>query len=72
MAQTLGDLAELYTDQARYAEAEDLFLLALEILEQAMGPEHVSVADVLENYGSLLRQTGREAEAVRRAKTIRA
>jgi len=45
----------------------------LEILEQAMGPEHVSVADVLENYDSLLRQTGREAEAARlatRAKTM--
>ena len=44
-----------------------------EILEQAMGPEHVSVVDVLENYASLLRQTGREAEAARlatRAKTM--
>ncbi len=40
-----------------------------------MGPEHPDVAQGLENYAALLRETGRGAEATKmeaRAKAIRA
>ena len=44
-------------------------------MERAKGPEHPYVAQSLENYAVLLRETGRGAEAAKmeaRAKTIRA
>ncbi len=43
--------------------------------QQALGPEHPNVAQSLENYAELLRETGRADEAVKmevRAKAIRA
>ncbi len=61
--------------QGRYAEAEPLFQRALAIDEKALGPEHPDVAQSLENYAALLRQTARADEAERmeaRAKAIRA
>ncbi len=61
--------------QGRYAEAEPLFQRALAINEKALGPEHPDVAQSLENYAALLRQTARADEAERmeaRAKAIRA
>ncbi len=61
--------------QGRYAEAEPLFQRALAIDEKALGPEHPDVAQSLENYAALLRQTARADEAKRmeaRAKAIRA
>ena len=45
------------------------------ILEKALGPEHVQVATVLENYAALLHKLNRESEADKmeaRAKAIRA
>ncbi len=71
----LNNLAALYDDQGRYAEAEPLYQRALAIWEKALGPEHPHVATSLENYASLLRQTARAVEAARmvaRAKAIRA
>ncbi len=59
--------------QGRYAEAEPLFQRALAINEKALGPEHPDVAQSLENYAALLRQTTRADEAVEmeaRAKAI--
>ena len=47
---------------------------ALAIREWALGPEHPAVATSLENYATLLRNTGRAAEAAEmeaRAKAIR-
>ncbi len=61
--------------QGRYAEVEPLFQRALAINEKALGPEHPDVAQSLENYAALLRQTARAYEAKRmeaRAKAIRA
>ena len=46
-----------------YAEAEPLFKHSLAISEKALGPEYPYVAMSLENYASLLRQTGRVTEA---------
>ena len=54
---------------------EPLYKRALAIREKALGPEHPDVAQSLENYAALLRDTGRGAEAVEleaRATAIRA
>ncbi len=75
MATGLNNLALLYETQGRYAEAEPHYKRALAIYEKALGPEHPHVAQSLENYAALLRQTARADEAERmeaRAKAIRA
>ncbi len=67
------NLASLYQDQGRYAEAEPLHKRALAIFEKAFGPKHPDVAIALENYANLLRATGRTSEADKmeaRAKAI--
>ncbi len=75
LATSLNDLAGLYHDQGRYAEAEPLYKRSQAIWEKTLGPEHPHVATNLMNYAALLRKTGRSAEATRmeaRAKAIRA
>ena len=75
MAASLNNLAGLYQEQGKYAEAEPLYRRSLAILEKALGPEHPDVAESLENYAELLRETGREDKAEEmeaRAKAIRA
>jgi hypothetical protein len=65
----------LYDNQSKYAEAESLYQRFQAIVEKALGPEHPDVAQSLENYAALLRQTARADEAERmetRAKAIRA
>ena len=47
---------------------------AVETFEKAMGPSHPDLAECLDNYAGLLRETGRTAEAQaleRRAEGIR-
>jgi tetratricopeptide (TPR) repeat protein len=68
-------LGVIYQAQGNYAEAEPLYRRSLAILERALGPEHPDVAQSLENYAALLRETGRADEAAEmeaRAKAIRA
>ena len=75
VATSLINLALLYQDQGEYTEAEPLYQRALATRENRLGPEHLSVAPVLENYATLLSKTNREAEAERmetRAQAIRA
>ena len=75
VAFSLNHLAELYLIQGNYAEAEPLYKRSLAIEEKGLGPEHLNVAQILENYAVVLRGTGRGAEAAKmeaRAKTIRA
>ncbi len=75
LATTLNNLGEVYRAQAKYAEAEPLYMRAMAIYEKTLGPEHPDVAQSLENYAALLRKTGRDDEAVKleaRAKAIRA
>jgi tetratricopeptide (TPR) repeat protein len=72
---SLNNLAWLYKAQGKYAEAEPLYNRALAIVEKALGPEHPNVAQSLENYAGLLRETGRVSKADLleiRAKAIRA
>jgi len=52
-----------------------LYRRSLTIWEKALGPEHPNVAQSLDNYAALLRETGRADEAAEmeaRAKAIRA
>ncbi len=75
MATSLNTLAGLYDNQGRYAEAEPLYQRSLAIREKALGPEHPDVAQSLENYAALLRNTELNDEAEKleaRAKAIRA
>jgi CHAT domain-containing protein len=44
VAQSLGNLAEVYYYERRYADAEPLLKRALAIREKALGPEHPAVA----------------------------
>ena len=53
-----------YGVQGRYAEAEPLLRRALAIMEQTIGPEHPTVATGLVDHAALLRELGREGEAV--------
>ena len=53
---------ELY-EAGRYAEAEPLYEPAIAIDEKALGPEHPTVATMLNNLALLYNAQGRDAEA---------
>ena len=75
VAYSFNNQAWRYYNQGRYAEAEEYLQEALALLEKDLGPEHLNVAKVLENYVALLRKMNRDAEAEEleaRAKAIRA
>ena len=50
----LNNLAALYDNQGRYAEAEPLYKRALAIQEKALGPDHPDVATGAEQSGFAL------------------
>jgi len=62
-AVALNNLALLYDNQGRYAEAEPLYKRALAIWEKALGPDHPEVAMGLNNLGNLYEDQGRYGEA---------
>ena len=73
LATNLNNLATLYINQGKYAEAEPLFGRALAVWEKALGPEHPQVATGLNNLGALYMSQGKYAEAeplLRRALAI--
>ena len=75
LATSLNNLAGLYDNQGKHAEAEPLYQRALAIVEKALAPEHPDLATSLENYARLLRKIDRDAEAKKlesRAQAIRA
>ena len=75
MAFVLNDLALLYSAQDQFFDAEPLFERALTIRERSLVREDPDLVISLENYAALLRETGRNAEAVNmesRAKANRA
>ena len=70
----LNKQALLYQAQGKYAEAEPLYRRLLKILEKAFGPNHPSVAAVLEDLARCRREMGNREEAEKleaRAKRIR-
>ena len=60
---SLNNLAFLYRNQGKYAEAEPLHQRALAIREKVLGPEHPEVATSLNNLAMLYRAQGKDAEA---------
>jgi tetratricopeptide (TPR) repeat protein len=59
----LNNLAELYREQSKDAEAEPLYLRALHIWEQTLGVDHPFVAHPLNGLANLYRGQGRSMEA---------
>lgn len=73
-AQSLHELAKLYTAQGQYEQAEPLLMQTLAVREKTLGPAHPDVATTLEEYAGLLSATKREQEGAvlaRRAKQLR-
>jgi len=62
---SLNNLAEPYLAQGKYAQAEPLSKRALAIREMTLGPEHPTVAEMLDHYANLLRKMDRAAEAAK-------
>ncbi len=60
---SLNNLAVVYEDLGRYAEAEPLYNRALAIREKALGPDHPRVATSLNNLALLYHAQGKYAEA---------
>ena len=59
----LNNLAGLYRNQGRYADAEPLYKRSLAIDEKALGPDHPAVATGLNNLALLYSSQGRYADA---------
>ncbi|EDO03050.1 hypothetical protein SS1G_05528 [Sclerotinia sclerotiorum 1980 UF-70] len=57
------NLGVLYSDQGKLAEAEKMYLRALEGKEKALGPDHTSTLDTVNNLGNLYSDQGKLAEA---------
>src|SRR5688572_23424488 len=53
LATSLNNLALLYKIQAKYAEAEPIYQRAVGIIEKALGPEHPTLASILNNIAEL-------------------
>ncbi|KAF4486735.1 Nephrocystin-3 [Colletotrichum fructicola Nara gc5] len=60
MFQALGNL---YSDQGRLQEAEDMYQRALQGSEKALGPDHTSTLLTVNNLGNLYSKQGRLQEA---------
>ncbi len=56
-------LGNLYKDQGKMKEAEDMYLRALTGKEKAWGPEHTSTLDTVNNLGNLYSDQGKMKEA---------
>jgi tetratricopeptide (TPR) repeat protein len=62
LAESLGNLANLFITLHRYEKAEPLVLRALAVEERRAGARHPAVAAVLTDYLDLLRRLGRHGE----------
>ena len=60
---SLNNLAELYSIQGRYADAEPLYKRSLAIQEKVLGPDHPDVAQIAEQSGVSVQKQGRYADA---------
>jgi tetratricopeptide (TPR) repeat protein len=57
------NLGNLYSDQGKLAEAELMYDRALKGDEKALGPEHMSTLDIVNNLALLYRRQGKLTEA---------
>jgi tetratricopeptide (TPR) repeat protein len=62
LAVNLANLAGLYVKQGRYAEAEPLYLKAINTFQQRLGSEHPYTTGALECLANLLTQVVREGQ----------
>ena len=65
VAETLTNLAQLYTSQGYYHQADPLLERAQAIAEQALGPAHPQIATILDAQGQLALLQGRQEQAER-------
>jgi tetratricopeptide (TPR) repeat protein len=63
MEWALHSLGILYADQGKLAEAEAMYIRALQGREEALGPKHTSTLSTVNNLGNLYRDQGKLAEA---------
>ncbi|CZR52934.1 related to calcium-independent phospholipase A2 [Phialocephala subalpina] len=57
------NLGDLYADQGKLVEGEQMYQRALQGFEKAWGPEHTSTLDTVNNLGILYKNQGKLAEA---------
>jgi tetratricopeptide (TPR) repeat protein len=57
------NLGDLYSDQGKLVEAEQMYQRALQGYEQAWGPEHMSTLNTVNNLGNLYADQGKLVEA---------
>jgi len=67
VASTLGNLAALYADQGKYAEAEPLHKRTLSIAEKALGSEHPNMASYIMGFSKYHRLTANVRDALESA-----
>jgi tetratricopeptide (TPR) repeat protein len=75
VARVLDGLAVLHVAQGHLSRAEPIYKRAIEILEQDPTTNRNALADVLEHYSALLRDTKRSEESremLARARSLRA
>jgi tetratricopeptide (TPR) repeat protein len=60
---TVNDLGNLYTDQGKLKEAEEMYQRALAGFEKALGPDHTSTLRTVNNLGLLYSDQGELKEA---------
>ena len=68
MAWAYHQLGNLYADQGKLAEAEQMYQQALQGKEKALGAEHTSTLETVNNLGVLYRNQGKLAEAEKMCK----
>src|SRR5438045_5028330 len=59
---TVNNLGALYGDQGKLAEAEAMYIRALQGYEEALGPKHTSTMQMVNNLGALYGNQGKLAE----------
>ena len=60
---TVNNLGNLYRDQGKLAEAEQMYARALAGTEKALGPDHTSTLFTVNNLGNLYHDQGKLVEA---------
>ncbi|KAK3624118.1 hypothetical protein LTR22_024103 [Elasticomyces elasticus] len=59
----IGGIGDLYADQCKLAQAEEIYTRALEGYEKELGADHTSTLDTVNNLGSVYLRQGKRAEA---------
>jgi hypothetical protein len=56
-------MAVMFLAQNKLADAEEMYVRALNIFRRALDPAHPHISVCAENYAELLRDCGRDSEA---------